>query len=80
MIREREIADPNSCLNRAVPGEPVFVLRANDENAPGIVAEWAEQYRREKGGVTLMTQAQYKKYTEALELATAMREWKKVRA
>lgn len=28
-----EIADQNSCLNKAADDEPIFVLRANDEAA-----------------------------------------------
>lgn len=75
MIREKEIADPNSCLNKAVPGEPVFVLRANDGVASGIVRTWAERYVASKGGLRQMTDVQIEKYFEALKLADAMDTW-----
>jgi len=40
MIKEQEISDPNSCLNRAKPGEMVFVLRAHDICAPETIRQW----------------------------------------
>lgn len=36
-----EIADPNSCISKAADDEPVFVLRAQDLFAPGLVRFWA---------------------------------------
>lgn len=75
MIREKEIADPTSCLNKAQPGEPVFVLRANDDIASGIVRTWAERYVASKGGLRNMTDKQIEKYFEALKLADSMDSW-----
>lgn len=80
MIREKEIESPNSCLNRAQPGEPVFVLRANDELAPGVVRLWAEGYKYGKGGFGKMNGDQKRKYAEALALADQMDAWKEVRS
>ena len=40
-IKRDEIADPNSCLNRAADDEPIFVLRGKDPLFAKIVEEWA---------------------------------------
>ncbi|HZF19463.1 MAG TPA: hypothetical protein VE008_07130 [Burkholderiales bacterium] len=40
-IKRDEIADPNSCLNRATDEEPIFVLRGKDPLFAKIVEEWA---------------------------------------
>ena len=76
MLKRDELEDPNSCLNRAEEAEPVFVLRANDENAPAAVAAWARDYIVSKGGWGNMSDNQKKKYTEAMDLASSMRIWK----
>lgn len=67
-----ELENPDSCLNRAGLDEPIFVLRANDELAAGIVREWAYTYIASKGGIAKATIAQVKKYNEALDLAAKM--------
>lgn len=72
MIKTKEIAGP-SCLTSASDDEPLFVLRANDECAPGIVRAWAEAYKTLKG--PLWSLKQVAKYDEALALATAMEDW-----
>lgn len=36
-----ELSDPNSCLNKAADDEPIFVLRASDLLAAGLVYGWA---------------------------------------
>lgn len=76
MMKRDEIADPNSCLNRAADDEPLFVLRANDILAMGIVHQWASQYLAMKAeqpeGPTLKQMA---KYREAKELASTMWDW-----
>lgn len=33
----------DTCLQKAAENEPIFVLRAQDMLAPGIVREWAKQ-------------------------------------
>jgi hypothetical protein len=76
MIKSQELSGP-SCLTKAADDEPLFVLRANDELAPGIVEAWADDYVRVKanqpGG---MSAVQRQKYRDALAIAMAMREWK----
>lgn len=75
MLKHRELSSPSSCLNRADENEPVFVLRANDELAPGAVRHWAAQYIATKGGWEAMTGRQHTKYQEAMKLADQMDEW-----
>jgi hypothetical protein len=76
MIKRDELGTQTSCLNRADDDEPVFVLRANDENAPAIVMEWMRCYVRSKGGVGNMSTLQQRKAVEAEQLASDMRVWK----
>lgn len=40
-----EIEQPTSCLNKAAPEEPIFVLRAKDPEAPDTVRTWANNAR-----------------------------------
>lgn len=40
MLKKDELADPNSCLNRARDDEMIFVLLARDISAPGTVLDW----------------------------------------
>lgn len=75
-MKRDEIATPDSCLNKADDTEPLFVLRANDENAPAAVAAWARDYIVSKGGWGAMTPEQHKKYAEAMDIAGDMRIWK----
>jgi hypothetical protein len=76
MLKRDELKEPNSCLNRADEVEPLFVLRANDENAPAAVSAWARDYIVSKGGWGSMTDDQKKKYAEAMDIASSMRIWK----
>jgi hypothetical protein len=63
------------CLGKAADDEPVFVLRAQDINAPQVVEEWVR--------VTMITNARLHrpfsrvsaKIEEALELTKRMRDW-----
>jgi len=52
------------CYANAEPDEPMFVLLARDEKAPGLVEEWAN--RRGKNDA---------KAAEARACAAAMRAW-----
>ena len=68
------------CYEKAGPNEPVFVLRARDPMAPGLVRDWARDYRYAKEAMNphcdgLMTDRQVRKYQEALRCATAMEDW-----
>lgn len=40
--KAQNLADPNSCWNKAADDEPVFVLRAKDPAAPGVVRHWVD--------------------------------------
>lgn len=40
MIRSKEIADVNSCLNRSREDEPLFILCGRDESAPAAIEAW----------------------------------------
>jgi hypothetical protein len=43
MRKELELSDPNSCLNKARPGEILFVLLSRDKAAPGTIRDWCER-------------------------------------
>lgn len=78
MIKRREIAVHESCLNRSHDDEPLFVLRANDSIAPDIVRAWVRRYgsrkRAEHGALTAEQQA---KMAEANQIALDMKKWRK---
>jgi hypothetical protein len=78
MLKRDEVANKNSCLNKAREDEPIFVLRANDPIAPAMVRLWASTYRDEKmaqrGGPT---QEQSLKWAQANKLADDMEAWRK---
>lgn len=78
MIKRDEVQDFNSCLNKAHPDEPIFVLRGNDECAPETIESWARRYMAQKTAENKgeLTPQQRAKFNEALELARKMREWK----
>lgn len=76
MIKQNEIQSPYSCLNKAAPDEPIFVLRAQDELAGQTIRFWAgllmERHGRDsiswpEGAVT--------KINAALQLADQMDRW-----
>lgn len=75
MLKRDEIANPNSCLNRASGDEPIFVLRANDESAPVAVLQWARAYALRKLEEHDFGTTQARKYAEALDLAAEMSVW-----
>jgi hypothetical protein len=80
MIKSLELKGP-SCLTSAAADEPIFVLRANDEVASDIVRLWASSYKVQKNfGNAVMSEAQVKKYREALALADQMDAWRNLRA
>jgi hypothetical protein len=41
MLKKHELAQPNSCLNKAGPNERIFVLRENDPLFAQAVRHWA---------------------------------------
>lgn len=46
MRKLQEVADDNSCLNRAGDGEMIFVLLGRDAAAPHAIRAWAEERLR----------------------------------
>lgn len=65
-----EITNPNSCLSKAAPDEPIFVLRAQDVFAASLVREWANRAWKPDGSNSA-------KIAEARELADWMDKWPK---
>lgn len=68
MIKQQVLTDPNSCLNKAGPGEPLFVLRAKDPAAAQAVRHWATMASGEHDD---------RKIAAALAVADAMDDWRK---
>lgn len=61
------LRDPMSCLNRASPIEPIFVLRAKDPIAAQVIRLWAAM----AAGVH-----EDDKITEAHDVASAFIKWR----
>jgi hypothetical protein len=59
--------DTDQCLKNVHPGEPIFVLRAQDKLAPALVRAWA--LRAEGYGCPP------EKVQEAYDCAEAMEHW-----
>jgi hypothetical protein len=77
-LKRDEIANPESCLNKAADDEPIFVLRANDPVAASIVRAWADEYvehKREYNTDGCLTHKQLSKAQEARGLANQMDAW-----
>lgn len=62
------MADPKSCLGKADPEEPVFVLRAHDPVAASTIRTWVEQRVQRTGWRN--------EYDDALAVADAMDAWR----
>ena len=43
MLQKEEKESSNSCLNKAAPDEPVFVLRGQDLTAPYTIRDWIDR-------------------------------------
>ena len=70
MLQNLELSDPNSCINKADPQEPVFVLRGQDLTSPAFVLAWAELARvlgcnPEKVNEAILTAKKMKVWAEA---------------
>lgn len=68
----------DTCLQKAADDEPIFVLRAQDLLAPGVVRHWAELYCiTQHGSEHLLTAGDCTdpKVREALALADKMEQW-----
>lgn len=67
MLKRDELADPNSCLNKAADNEPIFVLRAQDISSPVLVDLWAF--------MAAVAGCSGSKCNEARQLARSMEDW-----
>jgi hypothetical protein len=67
VIKNDEQANPNSCLNRALPTERLFVLLARDSSAPETIRFWVDH--RIRSGKNKESDPVI---TEALACASAM--------
>ena len=81
MIKQQELTNPNSYINRAAQDEPVFVLCANDPLAAVAVREWARNYiviqRQTHGTLLCEPGTKYKnKFDEAMGIADQMDTWR----
>jgi hypothetical protein len=65
-LKQDELRNPRSCLNKALADEPIFVLRAKDPLAPQTLRLWAAMAR--------VAHEQHK-IIEALDLAEVMEKW-----
>lgn len=68
MLKHLELSTPTSCLNKAAPDEPVFVLRAKDPLAAQAVRHWATMS---------IGRHEDKKLQEAIACADKMDAWRK---
>lgn len=76
MLKKDEIANPNSCLNRAQDDEPIFVLKASDASAPTVIVEWCSHYHERHRKAKTLTKERLAKESEALKLARQMEAWR----
>lgn len=82
MSTKNEVVEQTSrgvgCLGKAAPDEPVFILRAKDKFAPGLVEAWAEKvaaYDRSVVEDVAVQSARKAKIRGARALAHQMRAW-----
>lgn len=68
MLKRDVLKNPNSCLNKAAPDEPVFVLRAKDPLAAQTVRLWAQMNSHEH---------EHEKAMMAMKEAEEMEMWRK---
>lgn len=59
------------CLGKALPSEPVFILRAQDRFAPDLIEAWSHKVDVAKGAPTT-------KAKKARALAHQMRAWQEM--
>lgn len=68
MNKADNLRNPSSCLNKAAPDEPLFILRAKDPHAAQAVRHWAT-----------MSEGTHEpeKIAQALDAANRMDAWRK---
>lgn len=71
MLKALELSNAKSCLNKAAPDEPLFILRAKDPLAPQTILLWA----------TMATSGQHEpaKIEEAQKIAAQMESYRRER-
>jgi len=67
MQKIKEIQDPTSCWNKAMPTEQLFILLGRDQTAPATIRFWANE--RLRLGKNKISDLQIK---EALQLAVLL--------
>jgi hypothetical protein len=73
LLKNDELANPHSCLNRALPVEMLFVLLARDTCAPEAIRFWC-QCRVYKG----KNKADDPQIVEAMDVARRMEDQQRV--
>jgi len=69
-LKRDELADPNSCLNRADSAEPIFVLRGSDPLTPKLIEDWAAR-------AVLASVHEFEKCKAAVRFAAYVRAWQR---
>lgn len=67
------------CYALALPDEPIFVLRASNEEAASLVEQWAERYDARKRKEGTFDRRAARKVKEALQIAEEMRTYRSLR-
>lgn len=68
MQKREALLNPESCLNKAAPDEPLFILRANDPIAAQTIRHWVtmsqEHHEPAKLMLALMTADEFEKWRQ----------------
>ena len=68
MNKQQTLKDPQSCLNKAEPDEPLFVIRAKDPIGANTVRHWCAM---------AIGSHEPEKIADARKVADAMDDWRK---
>lgn len=66
--------NPNGCLMRALPDEPMFILLARDASAPEAIRRWCDM--RARDGIESENRQDAEQLEEAFATADAMEAWR----
>lgn len=67
MIKEKELSDPNSCLNKAKLDEFLFILRDKDPTMKNVINFWIDE--RIRMGLNTISDS---KINEAMKLIASI--------
>ena len=70
-----QIKEKDSCLGNIEEGEPIFVLRAQDELAPDVVAYWLEAWLVLAADAIDLDEKRQAKVQHVTDTILAMRTW-----